>query len=269
MQLKLFASRPPLDEASTAWIFDVFRWAFTHLDARFFYQDTILVTPTNEHFPGRAAKIREMAQLIFEQTLDYTGMAHWPVQLNEPHEVLLETSSKVVLPAPLRIKSIESGVMNPDGAKIPITYNPALVKNPEAMIAGYAQVLAHHLGSTVNEAPPGGLQNWPQATEVLGVFLGFGVLFANTAFNFKNRACGSCGGPPVEREVYLSQYDITYALALFCNLKSIPNNQVFRHLKRSLRPHFKRCRKDVGRHVDALTQLRSVVEKQPQIPHQG
>lgn len=265
MHLKLFASKSPLDEASTSWIFDVFRWAFTHLDAQFFYHDTKLVTPTNEHFPGRAARTRDMAELIFEQTLDYAGMAHWPMQLTEPHEVMLEASSKVVLPAPLRVKAIESDPISRAGAKISISYNPALVKNPEAMIAGYAQVLAHYLGSTVNEAPPGGLQNWPQTTEVLGVFLGFGVLFANTAFNFKNRACGSCSGPPIEREVYLSQYDITYALALFCTLKSIPNNQVFRHLKRSLRPHFKHCRKDVERRVDALAQLRSVVENRPQI----
>lgn len=269
MPFKLFAAKPPLDEASIGWIFEVFAWALTHLDACYFYRDTILVTPTNEHFSGRASSTREMAALIFARTLEYAGMTHWPLLLNEPNAASLEAPPQVVLPAPLRAKANTLQLEKPESAKIPISYNPALARNPEAMIAGYAQVLAHYLGSTVNEPPPGGVQNWPQTTEVLGVFMGFGVLFANTAFNFKNRACGSCSGPPAEREVYLSQFDITYALAIFCSLKSITNKQVFQYLKSSLKPHFKRCRKDVEKRTNSLTKLRASNQDQSRTERLG
>jgi hypothetical protein len=93
------------------------------------------------------------------------------------------------------------------------------------------------------------------------VFLGFGVLFANTAVVNRPRSCASCSGPPVDREVYLSQYDITYALALFCELKDVPDRQSLSHLRRSLRGHFKRCRRDVRRRSKALADLRAKMDE--------
>jgi hypothetical protein len=136
-------------------------------------------------------------------------------------------------------------------------YDPRLLNNPEAMIAGFAQLLAHHLGLRAGVEPPGGMQNWPHVTEVIGVFLGFGLLFANTAYHAPRRSCGSsCGTPTAEREAYLSQYDISYALALFCELKDIPNSAVLPQLKRSLRGFFKQCRRDIAGRSEALQRLR-------------
>ncbi len=263
MRLPLFSRKAPLDAVSIEWIFDVFAWALTHLDADYFYRDSILVTPTNNHFPGRAGSVREMAELIFDQTLGHAGMAHWPIQLHEPQAMHVDVAPPVALPAPLRARANDMPRRQSASVTIPVSYNPALVRNPEAMIAGYAQVLAHYLGATVNEAPPGGIQNWPQTTEVIGVFMGFGLLFANTAFNFKNRACGSCGGPPVERQVYLSQYDITYALALFSTLRAVPDKMVLHHLKSSLRPYFKRCRKDLAARGEVLAGLHAIAAPPP------
>lgn len=255
MFLKLFRTKPPLDEESIEWIFAVFAWALRNLNADFFYQDSVLVIPTNEHFPGRADSIHAMASLMFGQTAGYAGMSHWPVRLLEPGVGFPEQVPSISVPTNLRGSAPGSVLTREQEAAIPIGYDPKLLNNPEAMIAGFAQVLAHYLGSAVAEAPPGGVQNWPQATEVLGVFLGFGVLFADTAFNHRPSACGSCGGPPAERQVFLSQFDVTYALALFSILKRIPQSEVTRHLKRSLRGYFKQCRRDVARRAAALQSL--------------
>lgn len=253
----LLGTKPPLDEESIQWIFEVFGWALRNLDADTFYRNTILVTPNNEHFPGRASSIHDMASLMFGRTLDYAGMAHWPVRLIEPGSQTPDQPVRISPPADLRGSPPDSVPVPEPNGSIPIGYDPKLVNNPEAMIAGFAQVLAHYLGSAVQSSPPGGIRNWPQTTEVLGVFLGFGVLFANTAFNHRPSACGSCDGPPAERQVFLSQFDITYALALFCALKQLPTNQLTPHLKRSLRGYFKQCRGDVERRTEALQLLRS------------
>jgi len=256
MLFSLFASKPPLDEESATWIFQVFAWALRHFDPAYFRDRTILVNPTNEHFPGRADSVQGMADLIFRATAGYAGMSNWPLRLMAPDTRMPTTAPKIQLPHPLRATTDSVSPLVPAGEAIPIGYGPAMIGNPEALIAGFAQNLAHYLSSASGELPPGGLQNWPQATEVLAVFMGFGLMFANTAFNFQTRSCGSCGGPSVQRQAFLSQYDITYALALFCVLKEIPNRETLRHLKKSLRGHFKQCVKDIEARQDALASCR-------------
>lgn len=262
MAFAWFSKQRPLDEESVVWIFDVFAWALRHLDAKTFVRETLLVLPANAYFPGHASSAEEMAELIFERTCRYAGMRHWPLRLVKSGSAETDQHLRVSVPRVLRGGA---GPQRADGdaasqTSIPIAYEPNLIKHPEAMIAGFAQVLAYHLGSAVAESPPGGRENWPQTIEVLGAFLGFGVLFANTAFEFRTHACGNCGGPPARRQVFLSQYDVTYALAVFCVLKERADRQVLPHLKPSLRAHFKRCRKDVLRRQDALAALRAMAE---------
>jgi len=253
MSFSLFHRKPPLDETSIGWIFDVFGWALRNLDGCVFFRDTILVTPTNEHFPGRANSAHELARLMFERSRAYAGMTGWPMQLLQPGAL---GAHAISLSPPATTD--QCGREPPPGTgMIALSYDPAMINNPEAMIAGFAQVLAHHLGSKVSEPPPGGKQNWPHITELLGVYLGFGLLLANTAFNLPRRSCGSsCGTAPTERQSFLSQEDITYALALFCELKGIANNAVLPQLKSTLRGSFKRGRKDVASRTGALAQLR-------------
>jgi len=255
----LFNSKPPLDEESVQWIVEVFAWGLQHLGRERFFDDTVLVTPDNKHFPGQASSIPEVAGLMFQRTVDYAGMSHWPLALREPGAALPNEAPRIEIPSPLRIgMATEKAAQLPaisDASVLGIGYDPNQVSNPEAMIAGFVQVLAHYLGAAVPEDPPGGIQNWPQTTEVLGVFLGFGVLFANTAYHAPAGGCGSCGGPPTERQVHLSQYDVTYALALFCVLKGIPNKAVLGALKGSLRGYFKRCRKDIERRPEMVARL--------------
>jgi hypothetical protein len=95
-------------------------------------------------------------------------------------------------------------------------------------------------------------------TELLAVFMGFGLMMANSANTTKIRSCSSCSGPAIERENYLSQYDITYALAIFCCLKGIPSGDAVKNLKSSLRPFFKRAMKDVLGRKSQLSSLETL-----------
>jgi len=202
--------------------------------------------------------VHEMAELIFRRTADYAGMGHWPLRLLPPGGVFPSMTGRIAVDGPLRgPRSLPAADPSP-ASVVPVAYDPALVANPEALIAGFAQTLAHHLGSAVREIPPGGLQNWAQATEVVTVFLGFGLILANTAFQFQVRSCGSCGGPAPQRQAFLSQWDITYALALFGVLKDIPTRSALRHLKSSLRGHYKRCVADVRARGEALDALHAL-----------
>ncbi|RDH90589.1 MAG: hypothetical protein DIZ77_12885 [endosymbiont of Seepiophila jonesi] len=250
--------KPALDETSIEWLFDLYAWALRNFDAGVFYHETILAVPSNEFFPGRESSLHGMANLIFEQAKGYAGMAHWPTRLID------QSSCHIMAPPKLQIEGALRGVQGsvPDSVdevnRLTFTYDPSLVNNPEALIATYAHMLAHYLGSAAQEPPPGGEQNWPHCTEVLAVFLGFGLMFANSASRFKVSSCGSCGGGQAERSSYLSQFDITYALAMFAVLKGMPDKVVLRHLKKSLRSYYKQAARDVRRREEMLSRLRGI-----------
>ncbi|MCW8890428.1 MAG: hypothetical protein OQL20_07210 [Sedimenticola sp.] len=249
-----------LDEASIAWQFELFAWALKEFDASLFFNQTLLVTPTNEHFPGRVDSVDGMANLIFDQVKQYAQLAHWPCRLVQQADYD---------PAEQEAVAIAGAIRGPGGLTQPksevsliIAFNPQQVGNPEALIGELAYALAYYLSTMASESPPGGQDNWPHACEILTVFLGFGLMLSNSAFNFRRGGCGSCASAAASRESHLSQYDLTYALALFSVLKALPEKQVLRHLKKSLRGYYKAALRDVrGRteQVDSLLRLYEVV----------
>jgi len=149
--------------------------------------------------------------------------------------------------------------------QLTIAYNPDQLRDSEVLIADFAHVLGHYLGGMSQEPPPGGVENWPHITEVVAVFMGFGLMMANSAHTVKIRSCGSCSGPAVERSNALSQYDITYALAIFSCLKAIPTREVLAHLKKSLRPFYKKAAKEVMSKTKELNRIR--VNSLPTVEH--
>ena len=255
MLSRLIKPKACLDEESTLWLFDTFAWALRNLDARVFYDETILVTPSNQHFPGTENSVHGMANLIFNQVKEHAGLKHWPTKLTNLAEGRPTEAPKIEIKGALR----GSKGITPSGAaahQLHVAYNPGQLRDPEVLIADFAHVLAHYLGSMSQEPPPGGVENWPHVTEVVAVFMGFGLMMANSAHTAKIRSCGSCSGPAVERSNALSQYDITYALAIFSSLKEIPSSEVLVNLKKTLRPFYKKAAKEVMSKQQELNRIR-------------
>ena len=205
--------------------------------------------PSNDFFPGRADSVEGMARLILEHVKAYAGMAHWPTELADQRVCAPLGRLHDPLPRPLR--SAEPTVEPGQGQPLLVPCNPEQINRPEAMIASFAHVLAHYLGQTAAEPPPGGVEYWPHATELLAVYLGFGLMFANSAFTFRG-GCGSCYNPRANRDAYLSEREATGALALFAALKGMPARKVGRHLKPHLRGPFSRMVKGMAANAARL-----------------
>lgn len=255
MIFDFFQRKPLLEETTRQWLHAVFAWALRHQGEEIFFSATDLVLPTPEHFPGRATSVHEMAQLMFESVREHAGLRHWPCQLVERGALAPQPYPPQPVAPPVRQPHRPGAALTATGTPALFTYPPELVNNPEALIASFAQAFAHHLAATAPEAPPGGQENWGHVTELVGVFMGFGLMFVNTAFTVRVNACGACQGPAAEREGFLSQADLTYALALFCRLKKIPPAQARRHLKSTLRPFFRRALREIDRHPEDLARV--------------
>ncbi len=260
MLFGLFNKQPVIDPSSSEWIFNAYGWALQNFDADLFRSETILVCPTNEFFPGTVNSAQGMAENIFEHVKIYAGISHWPTLVQDQSIYQLNESLRVQIQGALRgPKGITDDSID-DTQRLVIPYNPQQINNPEGMIATYAHILSHHMGRMAETPPPGGVDYWPQATELLAVFLGFGLMFANSAYNFRG-GCGSCYNPSAQRDAYLSEVDATYALALFSVLKDIPNSDVTPHLKKHLRGIYRKSVKEITDNaldVDRLKQINSI-----------
>ena len=255
--LGLFEDRTLLEKSSAQWLFDAFAWSLDNFDANIFYNNTVLVLPTNQFFPGRVESVHGMASLIFDQVKRYAGISHWPTRIADQSSCSLLNAPNIEIKGALRGPDGVADESITDDRRLLIPYNPQQLNNPEGTIASFAHILAHHMGQMAKEPPPGGVEYWPHVTELLAVYLGFGLMFANSAFTFRG-GCGSCYNPNANRDAYLSEREATYALAIFAVLKDIPNSSVTGHLKSHLRGFYKKAVKEINQRTDDLVRLRKV-----------
>ncbi|MDJ0834418.1 MAG: hypothetical protein QNJ69_12920 [Gammaproteobacteria bacterium] len=259
--LSLFSNKPLLEEDSIHWMFDTYAWALDQFDAEYFYRHSVLVLPTNEFFPGRADSHAGMAELIFRQVANYTGIGHWPVKVVAEQACQISRNTQFAIEGPLRQKNASTDLQTASEHWLEIPYNSNQVSNPEGMIASFAHIIAFYLGQLANKPPPGGAEYWPHTTELLAIFNGFGLMFANSAYTFKG-GCGSCYNPLADRDAYLTERQSTYALAIFTVLKNIPLKQVQKHLKGHLRGFYARSVKDVSKRLQAMGNARLLAARQ-------
>ncbi len=256
----LFEKKPLLEESAIEWMFDVFDWSLQNFGAEFFYQHSVLVLPNNDFFPGRVDSVQGMAELIFRQVSRYAGVAHWPTRVVDQSSCALLNAGEIKIIGALREIGDTVDNTTSESDRLLIPYNPQQINNPEGMIASFAHIIAHYMGQMVRQAAPGGEALWPHATEVTAIFLGFGLMFANSAYTFRG-GCGSCYNPQANRDAYLTEQQSTYALALFAVLKEIPDAQVSKQLKGHLRGFYKKAVKDIRQRDDALCRLKQCAAK--------
>jgi hypothetical protein len=223
---------------------NAYAWALGNFGSEVFHQDTILVTLTDRHFPDKSFDSpEERVSVAFGRVRDYAGMRGWPCEL------IALTPDMEPAPPPT-ISSVTP--RGPQGAvfiheekqSLPIAFDPGMIGKPLVLIAIFAQQLAYHLGRAIEEGAPGGEELRGPASDLLAVFMGFGLFMANSAMTVCRGGCSGCG-TSVQKIGYLTEDEFVYALAIFCVLKDIPNAEVKLHLKKTLQPLFRKDIKEI------------------------
>ena len=274
------AKQSLLDEEIIEWVFNCYAWALEQFDKDIFVNETILVFPDNQHFPGKETSVDGMAHLIFNQVKQYAGMSHWPTRLInlEKNKNEIISNHPVIIDGGLRGKNATGQTNRSEKSQlttsasnffssscpqmqnsIPFTFHPQQLKSPEGIIAHFAHGLSHHLAATAKVPPPGGSDYLPMAGDLTGIFMGFGIMFANSAIIPRAGGCGGCGGgQSPARQVFLSEEEATYALAVFCQLKSIDAKKISKHLKKHLRRFFKLAIDDCEKNLIERNYLKNI-----------
>lgn len=224
-----------------------------------FYEDTNLIVPADKYFPDKIENVNELAERIFSRVKEYAGMSEWQCELQaqDPDVNPMLAPTLVIQNAP-RGPAGTFSVVDEGARKIVITYNPSQLNHPEGLVATFAHELAHYLSLVANEPPPGGEELSEPATDLLATFMGFGLFLANSAFDFRQYTAVDSQGWSAKTQGYLSQYELTYALAIFSVLKQVPTAYVQHYLKPTLRSYYGKALREVQAKTVELEKLRAI-----------
>jgi len=275
-----FKTKPVIDEESKTWIFDTFAWCIEQLDNDFFQHNSELILPNNSFYPGSSSSVEEMAANIFSNTSKYTGMTSWPLRLVSTDSFSPKPMPQLSFETSLRGENaiittkesaqesneisykVEGEALEASTPTIDIAFHSSQLNQPQDLIAYLVQIQAGILvtqhsalasGTNVSGASaPGGKDVLAQTIDLVACFMGFGVIFANTAYQFKG-GCGSCNNRNLNRQAALPELETVYALALFSVLKGIDIKPIKKELKSHLYKPFKQAHKEISLYLAQTT----------------
>lgn len=241
-----------ISSAAADWIDECALWTLEQFGADAFWQHTQLVLPDSTHFPEKVSGPGPMAQYVLGRVTEMAGVAHWPWQLVDSR--LSQPTAPPLLgidpqqrfaqgeaPAPGLLAAAQ-GPAPTTALQIPLVIDQ--VSKPQDLVASLAHSCAQHMLWQSQKTPPGGMEYFEQASEVLAVFAGFGIMLTNSAYTYRG-SCARCYNPRANRQASLSESESVYALALFCHLKQQPLDKVFKYLKPHLKNSFKLASKQI------------------------
>jgi len=211
-----------LDESRRDWQFEAFAWMLRNCGGYSKFLETTLVLPTEEHFPDRGMKGHAAIAALFRRARDHAGMADWPCTVEpEPEQPPADPG--------------ESGIRV-------FTYKRGSLE-PISLVAGFACNLARFLVETFDEPAPGGEPAREPALELAAVFMGFGIFLANSSVR--------------QTRFQLSEGELAHALALFCQLRDLPEEEIEPHLNPHVRKHVRLAARDLAQHELRFQKLRA------------
>lgn len=256
--VSLFGPRLPIDADELEWQMATFKW----LQTEFGSGAEVLVLPTPAFFPNSPRQGHGRVEDLFGHVRRAAGMEEWPCTLqagtgDRPQQVgtaLLLRHEHA--PAPCGTFQL---VDADGGSRVVITYNPALIADPTALIATLAHELAHYLMSSAKTDPPGGWALHELHTDLAAVWLGFGIFLANSARSFSQYQSGGEMGWSSRTQGYLSEGALVTGLAIAERVAGRDPLAAAPYLKTYLEKDLRRASKALARsHPDMAAAVAAV-----------
>lgn len=205
------AAQLPISSEHQEWVDDSFRRLAGLLGARRLLDATV-VLPAEEHFPDPYDPSETALRNIFRRVAKLMQVDAANIELTvfaRAHDM-----TRSLVPFFRGNDSGASGLYLDAAEKPHISVDEALLKQPATLVA----VLAHEIGHIILLRPGLIERDDPDVeplTDLLTVFLGFGIFSANSAFFFEQHTHYDSQGWSARRLGYLPEQIYGYALARF------------------------------------------------------
>ncbi len=182
-------------------------------------------------------------------------MTDWPCKLiAQPVRPEARVSEFVFL-SPLD-KGLPLGTFGVADNEIAITYDPGNLNDSVTLVATFAHELAHYRLAPLLEDLPGGEEMHEFATDLMTVYMGFGLFGANRAFNFAQHQSFMGQGWGWSRQGYLTERAWAFALAVFLQLRAESANDVRPFLKAHLYADLRKAKRYLESRPGRVAELR-------------
>lgn len=256
----LFGPKLPIDRDELDFQLATFKW----LEREFgpVRAEAPLITPSRDWFAAERPCGPAGVHALFDEVRAAAGMADWPVNLVEGEATRPVDGGNAHLiqhegaPPPCGTFEVreELGIR-----QAIISYNPAMAADEAGMVATFAHELGHYLMASAQSDPPGGWDLHELHTDLVGVYLGFGIFMANGAKSFGALELAGGSGWQMSRKGYLSEGALVTALAIVERLAGRDPLATAPWLKDYLRKDLKRTVRALGRtHSDLRAALDAV-----------
>jgi hypothetical protein len=239
-----FSPKLPVDDEERLWVDEGFARLVKML-GRSRLLDARVILPNPEYFPDAYDGSEAAAEILFRRVCDYMQVDRRRLRLEifpDETEELRETSHwHIDTGRHAAGVYIRDGATEEDGDRVVIALRSTLLKEPFALVA----TIAHELGHVILLGGGHMDRNTPDhepMTDLLTVFLGFGIFSANSAARFKQYSEAGWHGWSMQRLGYLPQEIYGYALARFAAERGERKPEWTRHLSTNVRVYFKRSR---------------------------
>ncbi len=236
----------PVSEEQRQWVDEGFRRLERLLGRRRMIEAQV-VEPTAEDFPDPYDKTLEAAEALFSRVCGYMRIHRhsiefeiFPDETEELREVLPSWSNhggKRAAGLYMHAHEQEREHSGRDGRMV-VAIRSTMLKDPTSFVA----TAAHELGHVIllgGKLMSGSTEDHEPMTDLLTVFLGFGIFTANSAARFQQFQSDRRIGWSMQRLGYLPEKVFGYALAKFATERNESKAEWARHLTPNVRSDFK------------------------------
>lgn len=233
----LFQPKLPVTPEQQQWIDTSFLRLASLLGKNRLLQATAIV-PTDEHFPDHYDKSENALHRMFHRVA-----TQMQVNPDEVDLTLFENEhdlTRELVPFYSGQSSGAAGLYHHDADSRPhISISHTQLKDPMSLVATLSHEISHIILLRPGLVGRDDLHMEP-LTDLLTVFLGFGIFTANSAFRFRQFDHYDKQGWSAKRLGYLSEQQFGYALARFAFEREEQKPAWSRHLASNISPHMKR-----------------------------
>ena len=236
-----FRPRCPVSLDHKEWLEDSMLWLHGKLQISSFCEAPT-VLPTTEFFPEKYEASEAGVNVLLGRVMKYMGVSSSSVRL----EIYTEGSDDIYdgLPQYSFERRGSAGHMHPQkrAGKYVIGVEEKNLSDPFSLVA----TLAHELGHVIllgRKYMRSSDQDHEHMTDLVTVYLGFGVFTANSAFQYRSYSSGGDFGWSASRQGYLSEAMFGYALALYARMRGERDALWLEHLDKNILSYYKASRK--------------------------
>ncbi|GAB5559780.1 MAG: hypothetical protein SynsKO_14270 [Synoicihabitans sp.] len=225
------------DEERAFWLLESYVWLNQSLPPMSQRGPDGIIFPHDTRFARRNTFDHTYAVFLFETVQGMMELSEWPCELHpefDDQKAFIDSAKSTGLLGDSKTAGAAGTFRVEEDNRVIITYSTDKLRDPISLAATFAHELSHYLLATIRDEPPTGwkdLEYLTDLTDLTAIKEGFGIFLSQSCFQFQQWSDALSGGWSQSNQGYLSESEISFALALYSHLHDVEEEKIAANLK--------------------------------------